>query len=77
MTRQFVALLQHLGQHDLPAARTVWRTLRPLIELSFAEPNPGPIKALLALQGEMTAELRAPMTPASDALVAQLRARLR
>jgi 4-hydroxy-tetrahydrodipicolinate synthase len=34
----------------------------------FAEPNPGPLKALLAHAGEMRDELRSPMTRASDAL---------
>ncbi|MFZ4287066.1 4-hydroxy-tetrahydrodipicolinate synthase [Variovorax sp. HJSM1_2] len=72
-TRRFVELLQRLQQHDLPAARDVWHGLRPLVELAFAEPNPGPVKALLALQDEMTAELRAPMTPASAALLTQLK----
>jgi len=71
-TRRFVELLGLLQKQDLPAARKLWHSLRPLVELSFAEPNPGPVKALLALQDEMTAELRAPMTQASAALVAQL-----
>jgi 4-hydroxy-tetrahydrodipicolinate synthase len=72
-TRRFVELLQLLQKHDLPAARTLWHSLRPLVELSFSEPNPGPVKALLALQDEMTAELRAPMTAASATLVKQLK----
>jgi 4-hydroxy-tetrahydrodipicolinate synthase len=38
----------------------------------FAEPNPGPLKALLAHGGSMRDELRSPMTRASDALSERL-----
>ena len=38
----------------------------------FSEPNPGPIKAALALQGEIAEELRLPMTPVSAACRAEL-----
>lgn len=48
----------------------------PTIGLLFAEPNPGPLKALLAAQGWLTNELRAPMTPASAALTERLRSSL-
>ena len=39
----------------------------PAIRLLFAEPNPGPIKAALAMQGKLGDELRLPMTPMSGA----------
>ena len=48
------------------------RTLRGLIRLLFAEPNPAPIKRALALQGLITDELRPPMTSASRELSARL-----
>ena len=53
------------------SARAV-RTLRGLIRLLFAEPNPAPIKRALALQGLITDELRPPMTSASRELSARL-----
>jgi 4-hydroxy-tetrahydrodipicolinate synthase len=67
-TRRFVALLEVLGQGDLAAARAAWQPLAPLVEALFAEPNPGPLKALLARQGLLADELRAPMTVVSAAL---------
>ncbi len=44
----------------------------PMIRQFFSEPNPGPLKAMLARQGWLRNELRAPMTPASEALEAAL-----
>ena len=46
----------------------------PLMEALFAEPNPGPLKALLAHQGWVQAELRSPMTATSPELAARLAA---
>jgi 4-hydroxy-tetrahydrodipicolinate synthase len=71
-TRRFVQVLQLATQGELGAARRLWQPLLPLVDALFAEPNPGPVKALLALQGAMRAELRAPMTAATPAHVAQL-----
>ena len=39
----------------------------PWVEAVFAEPNPAPIKAALALRRKIANELRAPMTVASRA----------
>ena len=47
-------------------ARTLFNGLLPLIRLLFSEPNPGPVKAALALQGHIRQELRLPMTTMSD-----------
>lgn len=66
-TERFVRVLQMLGQGELAQARTHWQPLLPLIEALFGEPNPGPLKALLAHQGLIQNELRAPMTPATSA----------
>ena len=71
-TARLVALMQHVVRGELAAAQALWRPLLPLIEALFAEPNPGPLKALLAQQGWMQNELRAPMTSASDELTARL-----
>jgi 4-hydroxy-tetrahydrodipicolinate synthase len=46
--------------------------LDPLIRLLFAEPNPAPLKALVAQLGECRDSVRAPFTPASEALRAKL-----
>ena len=71
-TDLFVAFDRALAQGDLVAARTLWRRLKPLATGVFDEPSPGPVKALLAAQGECANELRAPMTTASMALQQRL-----
>jgi 4-hydroxy-tetrahydrodipicolinate synthase len=71
-TGRFVDTVQALLRGDLAAARAAWFPLLPLIEALFAEPNPGPLKALLARRGLIAAELRAPMTGVPDALLARL-----
>ena len=48
-------------------AGALFETMLPAIRLLFAEPNPGPIKAALAMQGKLRDELRLPMTPMSGA----------
>ncbi len=68
-TRRFVALLAALASGDLERARAGWLPLVPMVQALFAEPNPGPLKALLAMQGWCTGDFRQPMTAASDAAV--------
>ena len=68
----FVRLLQYVRTGREEAARALFRQLSPLIGLMFAEPNPAPVKAALALDGLATAEVRRPLTPASKALTAQI-----
>lgn len=48
-------------------AGALFKTMLPAIRLLFAEPNPGPIKAALAMQGKLRDELRLPMTAMSRA----------
>ncbi|MCU4121785.1 4-hydroxy-tetrahydrodipicolinate synthase [Variovorax sp. N23] len=72
-TAHFVRLLHLLTEGRFADAREIWRSLRPLIALCFAEPNPAPVKAMLARGGALHDELRAPMTPASVALRERLR----
>ncbi|QNK66153.1 4-hydroxy-tetrahydrodipicolinate synthase [Variovorax sp. PAMC26660] len=67
-TRRFVQVLRLLADNRVAEARAEWQPLQPLIEMLFAESNPGPLKALLAHQGGMHNELRSPMTRASDGL---------
>jgi len=71
-TQRFVEVMRLIAQGDLARARALWQPLLPWIAGQFAEPNPGPIKGWLARHGQMQADLRAPMTPASSALVDRL-----
>ena len=67
-TERFVRIIAMVKAGRIEEARAEWLPLQPLIEMMFAEPNPGPLKALLAHDGTMRDELRSPMTRASDAL---------
>ena len=71
-TEQFVTLWQQVRDNQLAEARATFFSLLPLINTMFVEPNPAPVKAALALEGLTSSELRAPMQPASAAVVAQL-----
>lgn len=71
-TARFVEVLRLIQKGDLAGAEALWAPLQLLIESLFAEPNPGPLKALLARQGLLRDELRSPMTRASAALVERL-----
>lgn len=71
---RFVELIAQVQSGQLARARVAWQELQPWIELCFAEPNPAPLKALLAREGWMRNELRAPMMAASPALVQRLQA---
>jgi len=70
----FVAMHRAVSAQQLDVARGLFHALAPVIRLVFAEPNPGPVKALLARQGLLSEVLRAPMPTASPALAAQLEA---
>ena len=71
---RFVELVEQLRGGDWLEARRTWQTLQPWIETCFAEPNPAPLKAVLARAGWMHNELRAPMLPASPALAQRVQA---
>ena len=73
-TERFAQVVALLQDGALAAARTLWQPLLPWVQAAFEEPNPGPIKALLAETGLMQATLRAPMTAPSAALLQRLRA---
>ncbi|MEG2031264.1 MAG: 4-hydroxy-tetrahydrodipicolinate synthase [Janthinobacterium sp.] len=62
------------GRHG--AASALFKTMLPVIRLLFAEPNPGPVKAALAMQGKVRDELRLPLTAMSPAGQAALAAAL-
>jgi 4-hydroxy-tetrahydrodipicolinate synthase len=69
----YVRTLQLVEAGRIAEARSTFAPLAPLIRALFAEPNPGPVKAALALQGLISEELRLPMTPVSHACREQLR----
>lgn len=71
-TEHFVELLRLLARGDVLCAQPLWQALLPHIRCSFEEPNPAPIKGLLAHMGYMRPDLRAPMTPASSDLVQRM-----
>lgn len=70
--QRFVALLQQVRAQQLDAARSTYMQLVPLIKALFAEPNPAPVKALLAHQGLIGTQLRAPMQDCSCETAARL-----
>lgn len=71
-TERFATVIELLTSGDLAEARALWKGLPALIEALFAEPNPGPIKALLAHFGLLRNELRRPMTEARADSLEQL-----
>ena len=58
---------------DFTAARAAHERLYQLFKDLFIESNPTPIKAALALQGRLCADVRAPLVNASEPTVATLR----
>lgn len=75
-TDLFIALDRHLAAGALHAAQSLWRQLGPLTRELFAEPNPAPLKAMLARDDWLQDELREPLLPATPALVQRLSAML-
>lgn len=72
LTPAYVALVQALAEQRIEPARQLWHSLARLIGLCFAESNPAPLKALLARQGWLHNELRAPLQPATPGLETSL-----
>jgi 4-hydroxy-tetrahydrodipicolinate synthase len=71
-TAQLVQLMRWVQEGNLALAQAAWRAWLPLMDALFAEPNPAPVKALLAQHGWIQAGLRSPMTPASADLTQRL-----
>jgi 4-hydroxy-tetrahydrodipicolinate synthase len=65
-------LLRRRDQPDLVEARRLAVALQPLIQALFAEPNPAPLKALLAHLGWCQASVREPFSPVSAELQARV-----
>jgi 4-hydroxy-tetrahydrodipicolinate synthase len=71
-TQRFVKVTEFARSGDMASAQALWEPLLPLVQALFEEPNPGPLKALLAHQRWIHNELRSPMTRASEALAERL-----
>jgi 4-hydroxy-tetrahydrodipicolinate synthase len=72
-----VARLVHaLRDGDVAGARAQSQRLRLLTEALFAESNPGPIKAALAMRGKLAPEIRLPLVMPGESTIALLRSAL-
>lgn len=72
-----VKMARHIAEGRLAEARGIFYALRPMMELLFAEPNPAPVKAALAMLGFIEDGVRAPLMEASAVLKVQLEAEVR
>lgn len=73
-TVQFVRVFELFNEGRIQEAKQEFDSLLPLIRLLFQEPNPAPLKWLLAGQGSIASDtLRLPMTPISGRLAEELR----
>lgn len=70
--RSIVALHAAVRAERLHEARVLAHRLAEPTRLLFAEPNPAPLKGLLARRGELHNLLRAPLLAASEALLDRL-----
>jgi 4-hydroxy-tetrahydrodipicolinate synthase len=61
---------------DWARARALHYRIQPMTRLLFAESNPVPAKAALALLGKMQPDVRLPLAPCSEELREELRAQL-
>lgn len=71
-----VAIVRAFRMGDLKTMQAAQRALNALVRALFAETNPAPVKAALALTGMMRDEVRLPLVAASDATRARLAAAL-
>ncbi len=70
---EIVKLVNLALADDFAAARAVHERLHQLFKDLFIESNPAPIKAALALQGRLSADVRPPLVNASEPTVAKLK----
>ena len=59
---------------DWSVARRLNRRWYPLFQANFVEPSPGPVKAVLAMQGRLHETFRLPIVPVTDGTRERLRA---
>ncbi len=68
-----VALTRAMARGDLRHARALHQALRPFFHAAFVESNPIPVKAALALDGQLQDVLRLPLVPLAPSLQAAVR----
>ena len=72
-TERFIRVWEAVQDIDLKTALAEWNKLTKMIPLLFTEPNPAPIKYILAKKGIIPSpELRPPMTTVSKKLKSEL-----
>jgi 4-hydroxy-tetrahydrodipicolinate synthase len=75
--RQMVELVATARAGQLARAREIHQRLMPLFDALFCETNPIPVKAALAMLGQIEEEIRLPLTPLGAASRARLQAVLK
>jgi 4-hydroxy-tetrahydrodipicolinate synthase len=73
---RMAAMWDAVASGDWDRARELHYAIQPLCELLFAEANPIPVKAALALMGKIGPEIRAPLYECSEEVRERLRAQL-
>ncbi|AXA34825.1 MAG: 4-hydroxy-tetrahydrodipicolinate synthase [Candidatus Hydrogenedentota bacterium] len=74
--RHCAELVEAAAQGDWTRARELHYQTFPLVEALFAETNPIPVKAALAMMGMISPEIRLPLTHISEKAAPRLRAEL-
>jgi 4-hydroxy-tetrahydrodipicolinate synthase len=64
---EMTRLVQHALAGDFAGARAIQRRYFDLMTVNFIEPNPGPVKAAMAMMGLLEEAYRLPMVPVSAA----------
>lgn len=72
----FVRIVDLMQSGEIHEARAIFYRLLPMIRMMFQEPNPGPLKAALAMLDWIEDKLLPPMQSASPALVQNIRQEL-
>lgn len=71
------AIYRHAAEGDVARALALHRSLIPLMEMAFAETNPGPMKAVMDLIGVHAPDMLTPLVPPAPELEVRLRAELK
>jgi 4-hydroxy-tetrahydrodipicolinate synthase len=64
--REWIGIFKNFAEGRLREAQQEFVRLMPLVEGLFCESNPIPVKAALALCGEMREDLRSPLAPPAE-----------
>src|SRR6185503_16087426 len=75
--REVSAMVNAFAKGKIAAAQKIHHQLYPLFKDLFIETNPVPVKAALAMLGQMAEEYRLPLVPMNSANRAQLRSTMK